>query len=90
MKAKIWKRESALLVLQAVEEMQSLPPSPSVQQLTQCLDAVVSKANVKNPALFSPLRYLLTGVTAGIGVPVIMSLIGMERTLSRLRNVPKA
>ena len=88
MKAKIWKSDSAQLVAQAVDAMQLLPPNPSVQQLTQSLDAVVAKAKVKNPQLFSPLRYLLTGVTAGIGVPVIMSLIGMERTLARLSNLP--
>jgi glutamyl/glutaminyl-tRNA synthetase len=92
MKGKIWKNESAAFVSQAVDVLLSLPAESfsSVPLITQALDGVVTKAKVKNPQLFSPLRYLLTGVTAGIGVPVIITLLGKETTLKRLQNLPTA
>ncbi len=46
----------------------------------------LKQKKIKTPQLFSPLRYLLTGQTAGIGVPVIASLLGKRTTLQRLQQ----
>ena len=91
MKQKVWKSDSGALVSKASIALESLDADAwnSAVTLGRSLDAVVSSAKVKNLQLFSPLRYLLTGVTAGIGVPVIMSILGREITLKRLRNIPQ-
>jgi glutamyl-tRNA synthetase len=83
--AKTWKDTAATHdVLQATRSALAAAPAWDAAALEGMLRSLAESRGIGAGKLFQPLRVALTGVTASPGIFDVLSLLGRERSLSRI------
>jgi len=82
---KRWKQDSAELLKKLNENFNQLQ-NPSKEDFEKVLDDTANQLNVGKGKLIHPLRIALSGVGEGPGVYDIISIVGKEETISRIKT----
>lgn len=82
---KRWKEDSAELLKKLYENFSQLQ-NPSKEDFEKVLDDTAIQLNVGKGKLIHPLRIAVSGVGEGPGVYDIISAIGKEETISRIKT----
>ena len=82
---KRWKEDSKELLINLHKSFEALV-NPSKEDFEKTLDELSKKMNVGKGNLVHPLRIAVSGVGEGPGIFDIVSVIGKEETLSRIKT----
>lgn len=85
---KRWKEDSAELLNKLKERFEQLE-NPSKEDFEKALDEIASQLDVNKGKLVHPLRIAVSGVGEGPGVYDIVSVLGKEKTISRINAALK-
>jgi glutamyl-tRNA synthetase len=85
---KRWKEDSAELLNKLKERFEQLE-NPSKEDFEKALDEIASQFDVNKGKLVHPLRIAVSGVGEGPGVYDIVSVLGKEKTISRINAALK-
>jgi glutamyl/glutaminyl-tRNA synthetase len=58
----------------------------SSEELSKTIEEIGSETNQRPDVVMRLLRYAITGVTSGVGVPKVMEILGKEKVKERLRR----
>ncbi|MCW8817596.1 MAG: glutamate--tRNA ligase, partial [Ignavibacteriaceae bacterium] len=82
---KRWKEDSPELIKKLNENISQLQ-NPSKEDFEKALDDTANQLNVGKGKLIHPLRIAVSGVGEGPGVYDIISVLGKEETISRIKT----
>ena len=82
---KRWKEDSAELLDKLKISFEKLV-NPSKEDFEKALDEIASQLNINKGKLVHPLRIAISGVGEGPGVYDIVSILGKDETISRIKT----
>jgi glutamyl-tRNA synthetase len=85
---KRWKEDSAELLDKLKISFEKLE-NPSKEDFEKALDEIASQLNINKGKLVHPLRIAVSGVGEGPGVYDIVSVLGKDETISRIKSALK-